>query len=257
MNIASSLLLFGAALLGGTLNAVAGGGTFLTVPALIFSGVLPITANATSTVALWPGSLASASAYRRELATERPLALLLGGSSIVGGALGAIILLHTSQSAFVHLLPYLLLVATLLFIISKPLNDRLRKTTSETVTFSPRARWITVAVQFVIALYGGYFGGGASILVLALLSMMNVGTIHAMNALKTLLAASINGVAVIFFVVAGVVVWPQALTMLVGAIIGGYGGASIARRLDPRIIRIFVIVIGITMTIYFFVLPTK
>lgn len=254
MTLPQMVLLFFAALLGGTLNAVAGGGTFFTVPALIFTGVLPIPSNATSTVALWPGTLASIGAYRRELVRQqRGVLFLLVGTSLIGGILGAILLLHTSQSTFVTLLPYLLLIATVLFAASPYITARLRTRDIEKSTMSTPTLVGMSFAQLVIAVYGGYFGGGIGILMLATLSLMGMENIHMMNAVKTLLTACINGVAVVAFVIAGIVVWPQAILMVIGTIIGGYGGAFFARKIEPRWVRIFVIVVGITMTLYFFV----
>jgi uncharacterized membrane protein YfcA len=249
------LILFVSAVLGGTLNAVAGGGSFFTFPALYLTGVLPIQANATSTVALWPGSVASTGAYRHELAQQpRGLLFLLFGTSLIGGWLGARLLLYTSQAAFVHLIPYLLLLATLLFAFSGPITARLRKRNVEKTRTSPsRAALVGVSIaQLIIATYGGYFGGGFGILLLATLAMMGMENIHAMNAVKTLLNASVNAVAIITFIAAGVIVWPQAILMIVGAIIGGYGGAYYARKIEQKWIRIFVIIVGCVLTIYFF-----
>ncbi len=254
MTFLQILILFIAAILGGTLNAVAGGGTFITLPALIFTGVLPINANATSTVALWPGSVASTGAYRQELMKQkRSLVLLLSGTSLIGGILGAELLLSTSQSTFVKLLPYLLLVATVLFALSGPITARIRERRVQ----NSRTSWLTIVgislLQFVIAIYGGYFGGGIGILMLATLGLMGMENIHEMNAMKTLLTTFINGVALVLFIIRGIVAWPEAIVMIIGAIIGGYGGAYYARRLDPRLVRWFVIAVGVVMTIYFFV----
>lgn len=250
------VLLFFAAVIGGTLNAVAGGGTFFTVPALIFTRVPPIESNSTSTVALWPGSIASTGAYRRELAEQpRGVLFLLVGTSLIGGILGAILLLRTSQSTFVSLLPYLLLLATILFTASPYITARLRPRSTEgekTARSLPNLIGMSIA-QFVIAVYGGYFGGGIGILMLATLALMGMENIHKMNAVKTLLTVCINGVAVITFIIAGIVLWPQAILMIIGAIVGGYGGAYFARKIEPRWVRLFVIIVGITMTIYFFV----
>jgi uncharacterized membrane protein YfcA len=248
-------ILFVAAILGGTLNSVAGGGSFITFPTLLFTGVLPINANATSTVALWPGSVASTGAYREELAKQERIRLIvLSGTSLIGGVLGAILLLRTSQTTFVRLVPYLLLMATLLFAFSGPITNRLRRRNIETK--KARSSWLGLTgiafLQLVIAVYGGYFGGGIGILMLATLGLMGMENIHEMNALKTLLTSFINGVAVIIFIIAGAVVWLQGILMVVGAIIGGYGGAYFARQLDPRLVRGFVILVGITMTAYFF-----
>ncbi len=254
MTFPQILLLFVSSVLGGTLNAVAGGGSFFTVPSLIFTGMLPIQANTTSTIALWPGSVASVGAYRRELAEQqRGLVILLVGTSLIGGILGAILLIKTSQSTFVHLLPYLLLLATLLFAFSGPVTTRLRRYSSGKVRLSPPVFIVIALAQLIISTYGGYFGGGIGILMLATLALMGMDDIHAMNALKTVLASCINGVAVIVFIVTGKIVWPQALLMIVGAIIGGYGGAYYARKIDQKWIRLFVIVVGCTLTIYFFV----
>ena len=248
-------VLFVAGILGGTLNSVAGGGSFITFPTLLFTGVPPINANATSTVALWPGSVASTSAYRKELAKqERVRLLVLSGTSLIGGVLGAILLLRTSQTTFVRLVPYLLLVATLLFAFSGPITNRLRRRNIETKkTGTSWSGLVGIAfLQLVIAVYGGYFGGGIGILMLATLGLMGMENIHEMNALKTLLTSFINGVAVITFIIAGAVVWAQAIVMVAGGIIGGYGGAYFARQIDPRWVRAFVILVGVSMTTYFF-----
>jgi uncharacterized membrane protein YfcA len=256
MTFLQIFVLFVAAILGGTLNSVAGGGSFITFPALLFTGILPINANATSTVALWPGSVASTGAYREELAKQdRTRLFVLGGTSLIGGVLGAVLLLRTSQTTFVRLVPYLLLVATLLFTFSAPIMDRLRKRKAEEAKEARSSRFGLAGIallQLVIAVYGGYFGGGIGILMLATLGLMGMENIHEMNALKALLTSFINGVAVITFIIAGAVVWVPAILMVVGAIIGGYGGAYFARQIDPRWVRIFVILVGVGMTIYFF-----
>jgi uncharacterized membrane protein YfcA len=256
MSLSNIVLLFLIAVVGGTLNSVAGGGSFFTFPVLVFTGVPSIQANATSTVALWPGSVASVGAYRRELAQQdRTLIIVLVVTSLVGGVLGALLLLHTPQSLFNFVLPYLLLIATLLFAFSGTLTKRLRASKPAAGSIEMiRPNYVGIAIsQFLIAAYGGYFGGGIGILMLATLAMMGMENIHVMNALKTVLASCINGVAVVTFIIAGAIYWPQAILMIVGAIIGGYGGAYFARKLDQRWIRIFVIAVGFIMTIYFFV----
>ena len=255
MSFLSLVLLFLASILGGTLNAVAGGGSFITFPSLIFSGVGAINANATSTVALWPGSLASFWAYRKEIATQpRSFLLVLGGTSLIGGILGALLLLNTPSSTFVHLIPYLLLLATLLFAFSGQITKFLRLHTRnvEKTRISPRSLVGISVFQLIIAIYGGYFGAGIGILMLATLGLMGMENIHEMNAVKTLLTVFINGVAVIAFIIAGIVVWAQAIIMLIGAIIGGYGAAYFARKIDQKYVRVFVIVVGLSLTIYFF-----
>ena len=266
MTFVNILLLLGASILGGTLNGVAGGGSFVTFPALIYIGVPPIHANATSTTGLWPASAAATWALRKELARQnKALLLTLGVSSVLGGIGGAFLLLNTPQKTFVLLIPFLMLLATLLFAISPLINARLKQRAADrkkeqivegTEVSSARWSWIALAgiaiLQLVIATYGGYFGGGIGILMLAALGLIGIENIHEMNAVKNTLAASINGVAVITFILAGAVAWQDVLIMLVGTLAGGYGGAYYARKLDPRIVRGFVLLVGCVMTIYFF-----
>ena len=247
-----NILLFLAAVLGGALNSVAGGGSFFTFPALVLMGMPPVNANATNTVVLWPGSLASVGAYRKELATEKHRLLVYGGVSLLGGVLGAILLLHTEQSTFQKLIPYLLLVATLLFTFGGTVAAWIRSRFRISHNLSSRARIGILFLQLVIAIYGGYFGGGIGILMLALLAMMGMENIHAMNALKTVLATCINGMAVITFIVAGAVIWSKALFMISGAVLGGYGGAYYAQKINPIWVRRFVTLTGSLLTIYFF-----
>ena len=174
-------------------------------------------------------------------------------TSVTGGTLGALILLRTPQSTFMRFVPYLFLLATLLLIFGKNLADWM----DATFKTSEQPRWLMVAganfFQFLIALYGGFFGAGIGIMMLALLTVLRMEDIHAMNALKTLLNAAINGAAVVTFIVAGAVLWPQALVMLAGAVLGGYGGAYFALKLDPQLVRRFVIAVGLCMSVYFFV----
>ncbi len=255
MTLLQGFLLFVTAVLGGTLNSVAGGGSFFTFPTLIFTGITPIVANATSTVALWPGSVASVGAYRHELAEQqRGFLFVLIGTSLIGGVLGALLLLLTPQSTFVSLIPYLLLGATLLFAASPYLTARLRLRNIDKTTRISMATFITIAIaQFIIAIYGGYFGGGIGIMMLASLAFMGMSDINKMNAVKTVLATAINGAGVVTFIIARAVLWPQALLMIVGAVIGGYGGAYCARKVDQKWIRVFVVVTGLVLTVYFLV----
>jgi uncharacterized membrane protein YfcA len=254
MTIPHILLLFISAIIGGTLNAVAGGGSFFTFPSLIFVGVPAIAANASSTVALLPGTFASIVAYRREIAQQqRGFLILMVSTSLAGGMLGTFLLLHTPASTFQNLIPYLLLTATLLFALSGPITARLRTRKVGKTRLSPRTLIIVAFAQLIIATYGGYFGGGIGILMLATLAMMGMEDIHVMNGLKTVLTACINGVAAIIFIIARVIYWPETLLMIVGAIIGGYFGASYARKIDPKLVRGFVIIVGLAMSAYFFI----
>jgi uncharacterized membrane protein YfcA len=263
MFVISILLTFVAALLGGTLNGIAGGGTFLTLPSLIYAGVPPVEANATSTMALWPGSVAAVWALRKELFRQnKRLLLLLGATGFVGGAAGALLLIITPQSTFVRLIPYLLLVATVLFAIGPRVNALLKKRAAarqkeramEEASSGPS--WLALSgialLELVIAIYGGYFGGGIGILTLAMLGLIGMDDLNEMNAVKNTLVVCINGVAVMLFIIFGIVVWFNALIMVVGAMIGGFGGVYVARKIDQRIVRGFVLLVGITMSLAFF-----
>jgi uncharacterized membrane protein YfcA len=244
-------LLFFAAVLGQALNAVAGGGSFVTFPALLLVGVAPIEANATSTIALWPGALSSAWGYRHDFAASRRTVVVLSATSIVGGLIGALLLLHTPEQRFRALIPYLLGFATLLFAASDVLGNKIRLDTD-----GRRAHGSLTAVaiiQLLVAVYGGYFGGGIGIMMLAAFALMDVGNIHSMNGLKAVLGAVINGAAVVTFIIAKLVVWQFAVIMIVGSILSGYFSAKIARRIEPKKVRWVVIVVGVAMTAYFFI----
>ena len=249
MTVAHAILLFFAALLAGGLNSVAGGGSLISFPALIFAGVPPIPANATSTVALWPGSVASVGGYREKLPREARMLAPLAAASLLGGFLGAVLLLHTPPRTFMHVVPWLFLLATFLFVFGKRLAGGAAP--PDGGRHSGPAIVATTAAQLVIATYGGFFGGGMGILMLAVFSMAQLGDIRSMNGVKALLATGINGVAIVTFVVAKAVCWPDALVMIAGAAAGGYGAARIAQRFDPRLVRGFVVFVGITMAAYF------
>jgi uncharacterized protein len=246
MTILEKLIIFGSAFGAGGVNAIAGGGSFISFPALIFVGISPISANATSTVALLPGAFASVSAYRDQIDWDDRSFRILIGISLIGGILGAMLLLNTPQDLFRKLLPYLLLTSTLLFAFSKLLTNWLR---SQNLNLN---KWGMAVVQVAIAIYGGFFGGGIGILMLALLSLMGMENINKMNGIKTILAAVINGMAIIPFVLAGIIVWEPALWMAGGAVLGGYASAYYAQKLNPIYIRRFVIAIGFGMSAYFF-----
>jgi uncharacterized membrane protein YfcA len=255
LNWNSGIALGLTALVAGAINSVAGGGTFLTVPMMVFCGFTEFRANTTNTVALWFGSLASVGAYRNRLGGQRRALVTLLVTSLVGGLLGSLLLLGTPDAVFKALLPWLLLIATLIFIFGKYLTSALRRMIQLDINRPQHLGPFIVGclLQLIIAIYGGFFGGGIGILMLALLTLLGYEDIHTMNGLKTVLASTINGVAVIAFILAGVVDWPQALVMIVGSIIGGYGGAVIAQRVSAQLIRWIVMAIGISMTIYFFV----
>lgn len=243
-----------AAIVAGALNSVAGGGGFIAFPALIFTGMMPINANATNTVALWPGTMASVGAYRRELEGREKWKMLtpLFIVSILGSIVGAKLLLRTPQATFMRLVPWLLLSATLLFAVGGPLSAWVRRRAELHAHASKAALIAVTLLQLLVAVYIGYFGAGAGILMLALFAVMGIENIHTMNAFKTLLASLANAIAIVTFVHARAVVWPQAILMTIGAALGGYGGAWYAQKLDQKIVRYLVIVIGIGMTTYFF-----
>jgi len=251
MTFSQGMFLFAAAVLAGAMNSVAGGGSFFSFPALLFTGVLPIPANATNTVAVWPGSVASVGAYWRCLPRSARVMAPLLAISVLGGVLGAVVLLHTPQTTFMRLVPYLFGIATLLFAFGKRLTERLGRVFQPTETPSWPKLTTLALIQFLIAVYGGFFGGGMGILMLAMLEVISVGDIHAMNGLKALLGSAINGAAVVTFIVAREVVWPQGLLMVAGAVAGGYGGARYAQKINPRWVRRTVITVGAGMTIYF------
>jgi len=240
----------------GVMNSVAGGGTLLTFPALT-NVVSAAVANGTSTVALLPGSFAGAVGYRRELAECRRFVLRMFLPSAAGGYLGAW-LVGRDQEAFADLVPWLILTAAVLFVVQAPLSKWVkRRAAAEGRGEHHEAGWFTQALvigfQFLVAVYGGYFGAGIGILMLSALGFMGVGDIHRMNAVKTFLAAMINVSAVVVFVRDGLVDWKLAWPMAVAAIIGGYFGARVARRLPASYVRYAVIVIGFGLAGYYFI----
>jgi len=244
--MASYLLLLAVAFVAGAMNAVAGGGSFLTFPALVFTGVPSIVANASSTVALMPAAAASAWGFRhhrRDFPGVSFRALL--AMSLLGGVTGALLLLLTPQRLFDGVIPWLMLLATVAFTFAPKLTPMLRRV----VHVGPRT---LVATQFLIAVYGGYFGGAIGIMMLSAWSLFGLTDLREMNATKTVMAAVMNGIAVVCFVIAGKVWWPQTLVMLAGAVAGGYLGAHAGRRVDQKHVRTAIIAISITITVVFF-----
>jgi len=242
MTLTDGALLVLAACGAGALNSVAGGGSFLSFPALVLTGVPALNANATSTVALWPGSVASTFGYRAELGSERERLAWFSAVSLAGGAAGALLLLWTPVRIFEGLVPFLLLAATLVFTFGDAVRSRLKLASRGAVTVT----WAAIAV------YGGYFGGGMGLLMLAALTLLGMSDLHRMNALKSALGVLVNSVAVAVFAVAGAVHWPQAGLMVAGSIAGGYAGARIARRVPPKRVRPAVVVLGWALTAAFF-----
>ncbi len=251
MTVPDAILLFCAALAAGILNSVAGGGTFLTFPALLFTGVPPIPANATSTIAVWPGSIASARAYRRRLPKRFRLLAPLAAASLAGGFAGARVLLHTPPRTFLRLIPFILLGATLLFAFAPRILRGATRHEAGGVASSPRLGAVT-GLQFLTAFYGGYFGAGMGIVMLSFLTLLPIGDIHSVNSVKAVMNSVANGVAVVTFIVARIIFWPQGVLMLFGAVLGGYFGAHYAQKIDPGRVRIFVVIVGLALSVLFF-----
>ncbi len=247
--------------LGGGINAIAGGGTLLTFPALVGLGVPALTANATSTVALWPGALSSMWGYRGELRGARAWVLRLTLPSIAGGVLGAWLLLRTPPDRFAIIVPFLVLGATLLFLGQAPLMRRLRRSAAPAATEVPDGRdpevapWPFLAGQFAIGVYGGYFGAGVGILMLAALGMMGFTNIHRMNGLKNWGAICMNVVAAAIFALSGIVDWPVALAMIAGGLLGGYAGSRMAQRVSQQRVRHAIVAIGLASFLFLLFRP--
>jgi uncharacterized membrane protein YfcA len=241
------------AFLAGAINSIAGGGTLLSFPALVWIGVDPVLANATNTIALWPGSLAGAVGFRRDLAQVRRWMFYLTLPALAGGGLGAVILLHTSSKTFSRIVPFLILGATLLLAAQEFIARRMSLLADENRSPSKRAVAMAFAFQFLVGIYGGYFGAGIGILMLAALGLIGMRDMHQMNGLKNLLAICINGVAAIYFMLSGAVLWHFALSMAVASIAGGYGGARVARRMGRKFVRSAVVSIGLVMAVALFI----
>jgi uncharacterized protein len=242
------LLALAAAAIAGAINSIAGGGTLVAFPAIVGLGVPPLVANATTTVALWPGSVGSMWGYRRELVGARSWALRFAVPSLLGGATGALLLLRTSADRFERLVPYLVLGATLLFMAQGPIAKRLGRrlaAKSSTNAELPSLPIGYLVYQFGVGVYGGYFGAGIGILMLAVLGAMGLTNIHQMNGLKNLGALVINAVAATLFAVSGIVRWPIALAMAVGGLAGGYGGAVLAQRVPQIWVRRAITAVGL------------
>jgi uncharacterized protein len=240
-----------AAMIAGAMNSIAGGGTLLTFPALVALGIPPINANASSTVALWPGALGSMWGYRAELQGVRPWALGFAIPSLAGGAAGAWLLLRTSPERFALIVPWLVLGATVLFVVQRPLvrwfgrgADQPVRSDAELTRVRPPLS--ILVYQFLVAVYGGYFGAGVGILMLAALGFMGLNNIHRMNGLKNWGGLCMNAVAAGMFMFSSLVNWPVALAMSVGAVSGGYVGSRSAQRVSQELVRAAVVVIGLT-----------
>jgi uncharacterized membrane protein YfcA len=255
-SIQQDLLLVGASAIAGAVNSVAGGGTLLTFPVLIYgAGVAPLIANATSTVALWPGQLSSLWGFRREIGQNVRSITPLIVIGLVGGVAGAFLLLNTPSKVFDRIVPYLVLLATSLFMVQEPLARWQRARTEHQAKATPagparlRLSLIVAVFLLLIAVYGGYFGAGIGILTLAAFGFLGLTDIHQMNGIKAAFTLGINGVAAIIFVTRGLVDYRVAGIMALGAIVGGYAGADIARRIGQKSVRRIVIALGFVLTL--------
>ncbi len=266
-----SIWLVTASFLAGVMNAMAGGGSFLSFPAMLAMGVAPIQANATNTVALWPGQLTSVAALREDL--RRDLLVSVIAASILGGVGGAVILLNTRQRTFLHMVPWLLLGASLLFGISGPVSRWIRRrsdTSAQTRAQALAASGIDVGlatadtetktlaklplffVLLPVCFYIGYFGAGAGFLIMSALALFGVESMRELNSMKVFAACLSNLCAVITFIVSGAVIWRYCLVAMVFCGVGGYLGAQYARRINPNVLRVIVVATGCLMAAYFF-----
>jgi uncharacterized membrane protein YfcA len=278
MGIAETLGLLAAAAAGGAINAVAGGGTLVTFPTLLAFGTPPVIANATSTLALVIGTSGGIYGFRQHLAAIKPWLWRFVPVSVLGGLLGSILLTLTSNSTFSKLVPFLILFATVLFLaqsflrrftqthlIANPTSPRSTigsdaarhpgepQPADDTPRLPPkRVIWGAIAFQFAVAVYGGYFGAGIGILMLASLGLIGLRHIHEMNALKTILGSLINLVAAIWFILAGLIHWPKAGVMVVGAVAGYFLGSHFSQRISQRSVRLIITLIGLTLSAWTF-----
>lgn len=243
----SLVLLFAAAFAGGAVNAIAGGGTLLTFPTLL-TLLSPVSANATSTMALLPGSLAAGLGFRKELASNRASLISLLPPSLIGGAAGSFLLIRMPERVFASAVPWLLVGASVLLLLQKPIARYVGAHPHE----RPRGATLIAIIgfQLLVGVYGGYFGAGIGILMLSSLAFAGIPDIHGMNAVKSILAAAMNGMTAVILGVAGVVHWKYAAIMAVAAVVGGYAGARVARRMRPDYVRVVVVTIGFGVAAY-------
>ncbi len=251
--------LVAAAFLAGVLNAVAGGGSFLSFPALLGMNMLPVQANATNTVAIWPGQLTSVAAYRDDVRRNLSSAWLMGLAGLAGGSVGAVVLLSTPQRTFMRLVPWLLLGAASTFAVSGPVSRALKRLqvkraerAAEGEEFAPR-RLPLFVVAMVVSFYVGYFGAGAGFVFMTVLALFGYQDINVINALKVVANMLANGIAFVIFIADGQVVWRYCLAAMGAAAIGGYASASMARRVPQPVLRGLVVFIGLGMAAWFFV----
>ena len=247
------LSLFTAGFLGGILNSIAGGGSFITFPALLFFGVPPISANATNTFASCAGYLSGAYAFRKDLRAhkrELPLIILV---SLTGGIAGAWLLLQTPEATFREIIPWVLLFATLLFIFGEKLNSALKQLASYHQHASFIGRVLLIFLLLGICIYGGFFNAGLGIIVLSYLTLTGYSNINTMNGLKLLVSSTISLIAIVLFIYNGVIAWQEGISVLLGTLVGGYVAAHVSRKLSQKHIRSFIVMVSCGITSYFFI----
>jgi uncharacterized protein len=248
-----------ASFLAGVLNAVAGGGSFLSFPAMMGMRILPVQANATNTVAIWPGQLTSVAAYRNDVRKNLGSAVLMGLAGLIGGTIGALVLLSTPQVTFLHLVPWLLLVAALIFAVSGPVSRWLERLKASRHAHAKPGemrrphRAVLFVATAVVAVYVGYFGAGAGFVFMTVLALFGYEDMNAINALKVVATLLANGIAFVIFIIEGQVVWRYCLAAMIAAGVGGYVSASLARHVPQKVLRASVVVIGLSMAAWFFV----
>jgi len=247
MEVNTTALLVAAGLVGGTCNAVAGGGTFFTFPALLAAGVPPVVANATSAISISPGHATSLFGYREELRRNAGRLKSSAPAFVLGSLMGAVLLSITGNAIFRQLIPWLLLVATILFALGPRLRSWIRR---DRPGMLPRP--VIFATDLLVAIYGGYFGAGLGILLMAVLTLIGLSDVNEANAVKNALATIVSSLAVAVFIATGIIAWGPAFAVLVGAIAGGYLGARFARWINPTILRGIVIAVGFGLTWFYF-----
>jgi uncharacterized protein len=248
------LLLTLAAFIGGFINSIAGGGGFIAFPALLKSGLLPIEANATTTVALWPGQFTSIAGYREELRRHLDLVIPVVAVSLIGGFAGAFTLLHNSQGSFLRLVPYLFLLGSTTFAVSGPVSRAIKRRTDHYTGGKEHVHLIPLLLMLLgICYYIGYFGAGAGLLTISALAFCGVERLAEINALKVVTTTVANGVACITFIAHRAVAWHDCWFMMIACAVGGYIGARNSRRVSDKVLRPIIIVFGFALAIYFFV----
>ncbi|MFT6924602.1 MAG: putative membrane protein YfcA [Psychromonas sp.] len=247
------VFLFLAGFFGGVLNSIAGGGSFITFPALIFVGIPPITANATNTFASCAGYMSGTYALRKEIALHKGELLRITVISLIGGILGAWLLLQTPETVFKEAIPWLMLFATLLFIFGGKINTGLKKLASRHRHASSIGAFLLLIILLGVATYGGFFNAGLGIITLSYLALAGYSNINAMNGLKLLVSSTVSLIAITLFIYNDVIAWHEGTIVLFGTLAGGYGAAQLSRRLPQKQVRNFVIAASIVTTLYFFI----